>query len=289
MTSPVGVIIPTYRRKSELLHTLRVILNCRMPPAELFVHVDAGDTESGPAVRAQFPFVTVIEAEHRVGASGGRDRLLREATSPYLVSFDDDSYPIDSDYFDQVARLFEKYPEAGVLAAGAIVHDGETVPERSERAMWVADFVGCGCAYRRNAYLETHGHVPVNFTSYGVEEVELSLQLHDRNWRVLQSDALRVRHATELTHRATVSARAQVIANIALVAYLRYPWRFFPYGALQVANRIKWLLTNGQRSGILRGLVAIPGTIWRYRNARRPVSAETIRFVRLRKRRPEDA
>ncbi len=115
-------------------------------------------TRLGQLSAHAFPPLVVIEAARRVGPSGGRNRLLREATCPYVVSFDDDSYPIDPDFFDKVEQLFERHPSAGMLAAGAIVHDGEVVPDRRGTAAWVADFVGCGCAYRRAAFMETDGY-----------------------------------------------------------------------------------------------------------------------------------
>ena len=288
MTPPVSAIIPTYCRTSALLRTLEVIFAYRLPPAEVLVHVDAGDYKSGQAVRSRFPTVLVIEAARRVGPTGGRNRLLREAACPYVASFDDDSYPIDPDFFDTVAQLFERHPSAGMLAAGAIVHDGEVIPDRSGSAAWVADFVGCGCAYRRAAFMQTDGYVALPLP-YGVEEADLTLQLHARGWRILRSDLLRVRHATALDHHRAPEITAASVSNLARLAMLRYPSTLWPYAALQVANRVAWLLRNGRRAGVAAGLAEIPRAVLVHRHARSPVPAETVRRVRALRRAPEPA
>jgi GT2 family glycosyltransferase len=288
MTMAVGAIVPTFRRTGRLLQTLELILDSRVPPAEVLVHVDAGDAESGPAIRDRFPSVRVIESDNRVGPSGGRNRLLREATSPFIASFDDDSYPIDPDFFSLVEQLFEQHPSAGMIAAGAIVHDGESVPDRRDNADWVADFVGCGCAYRRAAFMETDGYIDLPL-SYGVEEADLTLQMHSRGWSILRSGLLRVRHATALEHHRAPEITAASVSNLARLAVLRYPSSLWPYATLQIANRVAWLLRNGRSAGVTEGLCGIPKALLHHRHARSPVPAATVRRVRALRRAPEPA
>jgi GT2 family glycosyltransferase len=160
-----------------------------------------------------------------------------------------------------------------------IIHDDDAMIERSSHSYEVADFVGCGCIYRRSAFLETNGYVPVQ-PAYGVEEADLALQLLDRGWSIVHDNNLRVRHATTRSHQASAAVTSAHISNVALLGFLRYPVSYWGYGVAQVANRVSWSLRNRRYSGIVSGILAIPGKIWRFRRFRRPVRPATLRKVR---------
>lgn len=51
---------------------------------------------------------------------------------------------------------------------------------------------------------------------------------------------------------------ARVIANFALLPYLRYPRLFWPVGLWQVLRRCFYTVTHGWTAGTLRGLQMIP-------------------------------
>jgi GT2 family glycosyltransferase len=143
----------------------------------------------------------------------------------------------------------------------------------------VAEFVGCGAAVRRTAFLETRGYLPLEF-AYGAEEVDISLQLLDRGWTILKSDALRVRHRTSRAHQATPAITSAHISNVALVGYLRYPFLLWPFAILQIGRRVLWSLQNGRSEGVLRGLGRIPRHLWQHRSQRAPVKARVILDIR---------
>ena len=52
-------------------------------------------------------------SESTQGPGGGRNRLIGAATSPLIASFDDDSWPLDRDYFRLAAELFLAHPPCG--------------------------------------------------------------------------------------------------------------------------------------------------------------------------------
>ncbi len=131
-------------------------------------------------------------------------------------------------------------------------------------------------------------------SAYGVEEADLTLQLHSRGWRILRSDLLRVRHATALEHHRTPEVTAASVSNLARLAMLRYPCSFWPYAGLQIANRVAWLLRNGRLPASLRafpkyrrrwcvsGTLALPCS----RNSKAGAGAATR--ARAGMKRPED-
>lgn len=283
MTAPVTVMVTAYRRIEPALTTLRILHECDPRPAEILVHVDGGERTCAAAIERAFPEIPVIVSEANVGPGGGRNRLVEAARHELVASFDDDSYPMDRDYFARLVDVFRDRREAWVVAA-RIFHLHQPPEPATARAVWTADFNGCGCAYRRSRYAEAGGYVPLP-TAYGMEEVDLSLRVHARGGRVLQSDMLRVCHHTDLSHHADPAITSASIVNIALLAFLRYPPSLWALGAAQCVNRIQWLLRHGRRRGVLSGLTAIPATLTKYRHHRHPLRSESVRaYLALRRR-----
>src|SRR6185369_11564132 len=107
----ISAMVTAYERIEQTLATLRVIQSCVPPPDEVLVHVDANQIAVENAIRASSPNVRVLRSEAQIGPGGGRNKLVAAAQSEFVASFDDDSYPIDSDYFARALRIFEKFPE----------------------------------------------------------------------------------------------------------------------------------------------------------------------------------
>ena len=59
------------------------------------------------------------------------------------------------------------------------------------------------CVYRRSAFLEAGGYVPLP-VAYGMEEVDLALRLHSRGGKILTTPWLRVFHNTDLKRHAEI-------------------------------------------------------------------------------------
>lgn len=282
-TVPVSAMVTAYRRPERTMETLHRIQRCAPSPQELLVHVDGSERALADAVQRSCPSARVVVSDAHVGPGGGRNAMMAMARHEIVASFDDDSYPIDADYFARLQELFARHPEAWVLSA-AVFHRHDEITPASSAAEWVADFVGCGCAYRRRYYAATGGYVPLP-TAYGMEEVDFSLRLYALGGRVLRSSRLRVFHDTDLAHHDDPRITSASIVNLALLAYLRYPRSMWLFGAAQCANRIQWLLRHGRHRGVWSGIAAIPSTLAGYRSQRRPLSMGVVRsFMALRRR-----
>ena len=187
-------------------------------------------------------------------------------------------YPVDIDFFGRVAWLLGQFPKAPLIGC-SIFHRREEAPEAKLLLASTASFVGCGVVYRRSSFLEAGGYVPLQF-AYGMEEEDLSLRLLDQGKQLLFSPWLRVFHDTDLSHHADEKLTAAQIANCALLAFLRYPKRYWLYGAAQVANRIHWSVTHNRRKGVVAGIAQIPPLLARHRKLRSPVSGRTVKEKR---------
>jgi len=282
VTAPVTAIVTGHRRVDDLLSTLRILSECDPAPAEILVHVDGGERGTAAAVNRAYPSIHVVVSPERVGPGGGRNRLLAIAAHPLVASFDDDSYPVDSDYFARVVRVFEEFPDAAIIDA-QVFHLNEAIAPDRRAAMWVADFSGGACAYRRDWFLKTGGYLPLPL-AYGMEEVDLGLRVHAMGGRVLRSSWLRVFHNTDLARHALPEVTSASVANLALLTYLRYPVALWIVGAGQILNRVQWLMRHGRRAGIVSGLIHIPAHLAHHRHYRQPLPMATVQsFLSLRR------
>ncbi len=282
LNAGVSAIVTAYERIDQTLATLRVIQSCVPKPDEVLVHVDANQMEIETAIRNTYPEVRILSSKDPVGPGGGRNKLVHAAQFDLVASFDDDSYPIDSDYFGRALKLFDRFPGASVICA-ALYHAGESIGRDERSAQWTADFSGGACIFRRQAFVEAGGYVPLP-VAYGMEEVDLAIRLHSRGGKILTTPWLRVFHNTDLKRHSDPRVTAGSIANLALLAYLRYPASLWAVGAGQCANRLLWLLRHGRRRGIWKGLTMIPAHLRANHSYRLPVSKRAVRsYLALRR------
>ena len=284
MTANTGIsaIVTAFERIDQTLATLRVIQSCVPAPDEVLVHVDANQVKCENAIRKAFPDVRVLHSSDQVGPGGGRNKLMSAAQFELVASFDDDSYPIDSDYFARARNVFDRFPDASIICA-SLYHIGESIGLDDFCAQWTADFSGGACIFRRSAFLEAGGYVPLP-VAYGMEEVDLAIRLHSRGGRILTTPWMRVFHNTDLKRHGDPRVTAGSIANLALLAYLRYPVSLWGIGVGQCANRLLWLLRHGRRRGILKGLTMIPAHLRANHRYRLPVNTRAVRsYLALRR------
>jgi hypothetical protein len=120
-----------------------------------------------------------------------------------------------------------------------------------------------------------------------MEEVDLALQLINQGHLILHVPLLRVFHDTDLARHSDPEVTAASIANIALLAYLRYPLAYWWLGFAQIASRVFWLLKVGRTAGIMRGLTRIPRHLYAHRHYRAPIRFDAMRCARALRKTPK--
>ena len=281
-TCDVTVVIPTFQRLASLENVILRIQQCVPCPSEIIVHVDFGDYETAGLLEKNHPTVRVLKSQHSVGPGGGRNRLFREACFECVVSLDDDSWPERSDFFSSALQVLKMHPQSAVFACEVRERDeeGASLPSGDLSCYPVASFVGCGAVIRRSAFLKTEGYLPLRY-AYGMEELDVSLQLLNLGYEIRACRDLRVYHDCDrANHHASARINAAQIRNTALLAFLRYPMLNMPRGILQTANRVAFSLRKRRWAGIIPGIFSIPGTIWKYRKYRRPVTSQVFHHFR---------
>jgi len=279
--APVAVVIPTYNRGSAVFSVLEKVLACDPQPAEIWVHIDQNDGVLERHLMERFPGVHILTSAGRLGPGGGRHRCLLACGAPYAVSLDDDSWPVDADFFAAIEPLFSSYPRAAIFGA-SIWHRAEAEIRRSRAVRRVASYVGCGHAVRVAAYRDIRGYL-ARPMAYAIEESDVGLQLFVRGWQVFSAEELRVYHDTDRTHHEAAEVTASTITNLALLAFLHYPAMDLGRGVAQVANRVAYSVRRGRIRGVASGVGGIVTECYRNRALRAPIRHEVLmEYLRLR-------
>jgi GT2 family glycosyltransferase len=284
-TTDVTVIIPTFRRSAALTTTLDRLAQCLPRPGQIIVHVDAGDDDTGEILQSRFPAICCIQSETQQGPGGGRNKLMAAALHEIVVSLDDDSWPIDSDFFVRVHKVADDNPRCGAIACRIVEADrsesfSEGINDPAGVIVPGISFVGCGAVLRKSAFATTSGYLPLRY-AYGMEEADVSLQLLNNGYEICFCPQLTVFHDCDRdTHHANARINSAQITNTALLGFLRYPLRYFPYACLQVVSRIVFSLKKRRYSGILSGVVSIPFACLRNRRHRKSVAVKTLATIR---------
>lgn len=278
---PVSAVFPVCERIEDAALTIAAIQSCDPRPEEVIVLVDGGSRAVMDAIATRHPEVRLMSSTERLGPGGARNRLVAEARHELVANFDDDSRPETPDYFARVVRDAGLFPDAAVISAASMQSEKE-IPG----FMRIAIFSGCGCVFRKSWFQKTSGFVPLR-VAYCMEEVDLSLRLHHLGGAIIHDPGLHVRHFRERDPNPSAELNAQVLANTALMPFLRYPLMLFPLGVWHVLSRILSLIRNGWLAGLGAGLLLIPGHLGRHRAIRDPLPAGSIfSWMRLR-RHPE--
>jgi GT2 family glycosyltransferase len=278
----ITAVVPVFNRISKSIETLSRIYNCVPRPAEVIVHVDADRQEYAEEIKRAFPETKMLGSVNRVGPGGSRNKMIEAASYNLVASFDDDSYPLDCDYFQKVVQVSEAVADASIISA-ALYHPGEQIEPPTNAIIRVADFPGCACVYRRDHFKEFGGYLPIA-VPYGIEEVDLALRYFSRGAVIYCADRLRVFHDNHRLEHADADITAASVVNIALLAFLRYPVACWPIGAWQVIRRVVWLIKVRRFSGIFQGLRSIPMELLKFRKNRDALPASAIvSYLRLRR------
>ena len=270
--------IPAYQRVEPLLVTLSKILACSPPPNEIIVHVDGAEEATKTAVAARFPSVKLISSAVNLGPGGARNRLIREASHEWIATFDDDSYPEDSNYFGRALEDIANHAKTAVFTS-----DFTDPAKRDYPLQKVAVFSGCGCIYNREWYLKTKGYVP-RVVAYGFEEVDLSLQLHALGGQILLDPRLNVIHDHPITGAFPDKIIKECILNAFLFPWVRYPLHLLPLGLFQALLYSWKAACLGYLPTVVRTLQHLPTTLIEYQHYRSPVNAGAVlSWLRLRR------
>ena len=153
-------MITTRDRRADLELTCSKLVCLDPPPDEVLVCADGCRDGSVEMLRRKFPRVNLLENPRPMGSSYSRDRLLRAARAPIVLSLDDDSRPLQQDFLRTLDRVFAEHPEAAVVVfpelRGGPVFAAADKTDHSP-GHYVSAYANCAAAMRREFYLARPG------------------------------------------------------------------------------------------------------------------------------------
>ncbi|HWB60337.1 MAG TPA: glycosyltransferase [Chthoniobacteraceae bacterium] len=193
MSLTCAIMITTRNRLENLRQTLEVLQRLAPPADEIMVCADGCTDGTADFIRT-LPGVRLLVNEQGIGSIASRDRMVRQTQCDIILSFDDDSQPIESDFVKGVRDLFEKHPR---LAVAAYPQLSDEFPDSLTRtnfgpAYFIGSYASSAASIRRSAYLEVGGYSPLFYHVY--EEPDFTLRCVAAGWQVKFETSLHVRH-----------------------------------------------------------------------------------------------
>lgn len=241
----VSIAITTLNRCDDLRMTLLDLQKLDPAPFEILVCLD-GCTDGSRAMVADFPTVIVIENDRPSGSVYSRDRLFRMARGDLIVSLDDDSSPMQTDFVARLADLASAHPETGVFAFEEVRPEGRDDRPLRAPAMqsYVASYPNCAGAVRAELYGESASYPAVFFHMY--EEPDFCLQAYANGYGVLYYPDIKVLHRYSHVGRNMIGRHHQHARNEFLSVLMRCPFpHVFWVAAYRIARQFFYAATEG--------------------------------------------
>lgn len=194
-----SVMIVTRNRAARLIDTLDQIARLHPQPLEILVCADGCTDDTATLVREKHPRVTLVTNPSPLGSVASRHRILGLAKGDWVLSVDDDSYPLSADFWTHAVELMDAHPEAAVFTFPELRDDGQysqpnKTPDSPRR--YVAAYANCAALMDRKFYLAQPGFP--GFFGHMYEEPDYALQCYAAGKSVWFEPSLPFRH-----HRLT--------------------------------------------------------------------------------------
>ncbi len=214
----ISLLILTRDREQSLIELLKSLVLSQAiryfpGPLEIIVLDNASSIYPERAVRQfesaskTYGFVfRFIREENNWGCAQGRNRIARFASNQYLVFIDDDCIVADPLFFYRITRLFDEYPDVGIIAFPGYEPEFNRVWVPHKRKSYLRKpvfytyfFWGSLHAIRRQVWEQVGGYSP-EITDRG-EEYDLAYKVISAGWKILFTSE------TFLIHKPAVQGR----------------------------------------------------------------------------------
>jgi GT2 family glycosyltransferase len=199
---------------AELIAEARVVDEGSEPPLEL----------SPADLGAGVPPVVLTREPSRPGLNACRNRIAREARTPYLLFLDDDAVVLTAKSIRAAQAVLDADPSVAVIAFPQAEADGTLSPGQPAAVDYparVQSFIGFAHLIRRDALLAVGGYREL--LRINGEERELSLRLLDAGMSVVYLPGEPVAHLRDAAGRDTRAYLRIITRNDALIALLNEP------------------------------------------------------------------
>lgn len=273
-----SILIVSKNRKEELEFTLKVLARyLDLAIHEVLVFLD-GCSDNSELLQIQFDWVKWVTSKKSIGASAARHHLYPIAQGHILIGLDDDAHPLNSDFVEKTANIFERYPNVGIIAFQEVKGIFYSVDEALNKATikeeeyFCNEFIGCGFAIRKEVYKSTNGF-PVWIDIYG-EESCIAIEVLAKGYDILYSNKIKINHRIDIVARKLNGQNyfrfGKQLKNTTYYYLVYYQFPLLKILKLYVHNFKKYALMDRQYfkvffKTIFNVLIGIPKVL-KYRN-----------------------
>ena len=241
-------MITTRNRREELRRTLGKLLELQPAADEILICADGCTDKTSEMVRQDFPSCILLENDSARGSVFSRDRLLRTASGDIVLSLDDDSYPLDRDFFARLQLAFGQHANTAVITFPELRDGGasaDPTKSPSSPAHLVSAYPNCAAAMRRETYLRLGGY-PI-FFEHAYEEPDYALQCYAAGYTVCFDPRLIIRHRYlgsqngNTLHRYPLNARNELWSVL-----MRCPFPYLiPVALFRIWRQFRYACSKG--------------------------------------------
>ena len=223
--------LTTRNRRQSLLRCLASLELLGDLLIEVIVVDDSSDVPVADSLSALQPPVAARTRVIRQTASEGyivaRNRIMRLATTEYVLLMDDDAYLLGANGLKEALTLMKQHAEVAAIGCAQAEADGRPWPAAMQPApvsyrCRVASFIGFAHLLRRRAFHEVGGYrEELHF--YG-EEKGLCASFLSAGYQVVYMPDLLVAHVPDPAGRSTARYLRYVVRNDCLFALYNLPW-----------------------------------------------------------------
>jgi GT2 family glycosyltransferase len=248
----------------------------------IVVFDDSSDQPASIIVGDMATGATVIRDERHPGYIAGRNRIMKDAVTPYVLLLDDDAVVLSLASVQAAMAVLDRDEAVAAVGFAQAEQDGSPWPERMQpgrglQPAYVTAFIGFAHLLRRDAFLRLGGYRE-SFVFYG-EEKDFCVRALEAGMRVVYLPDALVGHFPDPGGRSATRYVRFAIRNDCLYSLYNDPW---PVVALSLPLRLwryrRMKVSSGAASGGLRWIVGeLRRTLPDVRSHRQAVSWSTFR------------
>lgn len=295
---PINIILLTHNRPDDLLKLLKSIV--KQKDKDILLDgvdiINSGSTsdysnvtdfiKQHPEVNFKYEYSTI-----NLGATKGRNALIKRTAAPIIVQLDDDAYFLDENALVNIVASFEKkhdtlrptgivafkviYESTNELQISAFPHK-KINKYKNKSDFLTYYFAGCGLAIKKEA-CDKAGLYPEDFFYY-MEEYDLAYRVMDKGFAIAYDHSIVVMHSESPLGR--LPTKEKVLSNWvnkSVVTYRYLPLLYF--GTTAFMWSLEYLkLTSWDFKGWWNGwkkIIQIPG-----QNKKQTISKNTLSYLR---------
>lgn len=287
----LSFIIVTYQRNELLQQCLASIyVQKNLPqPYEVIVINNGGDLDLVAPEDANVIFM-LEHSPDNLGVAGGRNLGMQRASGDYLIFIDDDAVWKTENEVAKFVEIFDQNPKCGAIAVKSydphsqqviefeLPHPNKEYAKNLSRKAEVPYFYGVGHAIRASAIQEI-GDYPVRYF-YSMEEIDLSLRLIDKGYRLIYDPMIGVYHYQSKLGRSVLGIDYwyRNALNKCRMAFRLLPFRYV-FSTLFIWSGYIFLKT---RNPLV--VLKVWWDLWRerklLRQERQPIKPRTVQYLR---------